>query len=784
MTPPNGPGPVQDERQASGARTSVAERSISLYLVPIVIGVFVTILLWLVSQYNFALYHTTVEFATIAISLAIFLLVWNSRKIIDNNYLLFIGVTFIFIAGLDFLHTLVYQGVGIFPYGGGVLSTRFWIAARYMQAVTLLAAPLFLRRKLRLDVVAVVYLVADILIVSSIFYFQVFPATYIPETGLTPFKIISEYIISFILIGAIVLLYRNRDSFDRDVLNNLVVAILLTILAELSFTEYASFTDIFSLLGHVFRLVSFYFFYRAIIQVGQEKPYALLYRNLNESEKKYRALSDLSPDAIIVVRDGIVQYANEAGLHLSGIDKMEQFIGSNVQDFIHPDDWAESDARIAAVQEKQVIIPLRELRVIRNGKIVPVEATSGPIAWEGEDAVQVVLRDITERKRAYEAIAELNRDRKTILDNMPAMIWYKDTQNNFIRVNSAVEKYTGLSADMFEGNNASAIFPDESDLYYQDDLGVMKSGTPRYGIVERLTVAGGGKIWIQTDKIPLRDEKGNITGILVFSLDITKRKQAEDDLAKRNAELSHLNEELTETHEELQQNLDELSQRERELSDNEARLKEALAEKEILLSEIHHRVKNNLTAFISLLSLDGSYEETDAGRALRKDLQNRARSMALIHETLYRTGKFSNVDMDLYLTTLIGQISASYSGTVAVQTEIDVKGMALGLARATTAGLIINELVTNSFKYAFPPGYDCMQVRGEPCKIRISLKEEDGINYLRVSDNGCGLPAEIDPATTKSLGLKLVAFLTSHQLHAEIEVRSDKGTEFVFRMNN
>ena len=96
---------------------------------------------------------------------------------------------------------------------------------------------------------------------------------------------------------------------------------------------------------------------------------------------------------------------------------------------------------------------------------------------------------------------------------------------------------TGLSVESFEGKNASAIFPDESDLYYQDDLKVMQSGSPRYGIVERLAVAGGGKIWIQTDKIPLRDETGNVTGILVFSLDITERKRAEDDLAKRNAEL-------------------------------------------------------------------------------------------------------------------------------------------------------------------------------------------------------------------------------------------------------
>ena len=171
-----------------------------------------------------------------------------------------------------------------------------------MQAVTLLAAPLFLRRKLSLDVVAVVYLVADILIVSSIFYFQVFPATYIPETGLTPFKIISEYIISFILIAAIVLLYRNRDSFDRDVLDNLVVAILLTILAELSFTEYSEFTDISSassvMSSGSFRFISS----TGRSPVGQEKPYALLYRNLNESEKKYRALSDLSPDAVVVLQ--------------------------------------------------------------------------------------------------------------------------------------------------------------------------------------------------------------------------------------------------------------------------------------------------------------------------------------------------------------------------------------------------------------------------------------------------------------------------------------------------
>ena len=90
------------------------------------------------------------------------------------------------------------------------------------------------------------------------------------------------------------------------------------------------------------------------------------------------------------------------------------------------------------------------------------------------------------------------------------------------------------------------------------------------------------------------------------------------------------------------------------------RLTGALREKEVLLSEVHHRVKNNLTAFISLLSLDGTYEDNEGGRALRKDLQNRARSMALIHETLYQTGNFSNVDMEVYLNNLIRQIAGTY----------------------------------------------------------------------------------------------------------------------------
>jgi two-component sensor histidine kinase len=158
--------------------------------------------------------------------------------------------------------------------------------------------------------------------------------------------------------------------------------------------------------------------------------------------------------------------------------------------------------------------------------------------------------------------------------------------------------------------------------------------------------------------------------------------------------------------------------------------------------------------------------------------------MALIHETLYRTGKFSNVDMEVYLSTLLSQVAGSYADSTKIRIDIDVHEVSLDLARATTAGLIINELVTNSFKYAFPPGFDGMSVRGEPCSISVSLNAGAGTYVLSVADNGRGLPGGFDPLATKSLGLRLVNFLARHQLRAEIEVRKDKGTEFIFRMSN
>jgi PAS domain S-box-containing protein len=290
---------------------------------------------------------------------------------------------------------------------------------------------------------------------------------------------------------------------------------------------------------------------------------------------------------------------------------------------------------------------------------------------------------------------------------------------------------------------------------------------------------------------PFNDTDGSFL-ILEMGIDITERNKAEKalreahdvlearvqertkELRQKNEDLNALNKELTATQEELRQNLEELTLREEDLS-------KALAEKEVLLSEIHHRVKNNLTAFISLLSLEGAYQDTPDGRALRLDLQNRARSMALVHETLYRTHMYNEVDMGVYLTNLIDQIENSFKTQRSVKTVVDAHGIMLDIPRATPAGLIINELMTNALKHAFPESATCGTPGSEPCTFRVEFAQSNGFYTLSVSDNGIGLPASIDIKTTKSLGLKLVHFLAKHQLRASIDIDTSGGTKYTFR---
>jgi signal transduction histidine kinase len=248
--------------------------------------------LYLTSLYSYLLFHGTAEIFSIVVACGIFMVVWNSRRFLDNNYLLFVGVAYLFVAVLDFVHTLAYKGMGVFPGFNTNLPTQLWIAARYFESTSLLIAPFFLNRRLKIRTIFIGYTVAIGFLLGAIFYWRIFPTCFVEGLGLTPFKKASEYIIICTLLAAIVVLMRSRHTFDRGVVRLLVASLAVTMASELAFTFYVHAYGFSNLVGHMLKIISFYLIYRAIIQTGLVKPYVLLFRNLKQSEENLRQVRD------------------------------------------------------------------------------------------------------------------------------------------------------------------------------------------------------------------------------------------------------------------------------------------------------------------------------------------------------------------------------------------------------------------------------------------------------------------------------------------------------------
>jgi len=248
--------------------------------------------LYVTSLYSYLLFHSIAEIFSIIVACGIFMVAWNSRRFLDNNYLLFVGIAYLFIGFLDLIHALAYRGMGVFPGYATNLPTQLWIAARYTESLSLLIAPFFVDRKLKTNFVFISYVAGVALVLSSIFYWSIFPDCFIEGVGLTPFKKISEYIIALILLASIALLIRKREAFDRGVLQLLVVSLIVTIGSELAFTFYVHAYGLSNLIGHFFKIISFVLIYKAIIQTGLVNPYNLLFRNLKQSEEKLRKARD------------------------------------------------------------------------------------------------------------------------------------------------------------------------------------------------------------------------------------------------------------------------------------------------------------------------------------------------------------------------------------------------------------------------------------------------------------------------------------------------------------
>ncbi len=377
----------------------------------IVLGLVIAAGLYAASVYSYLLFHVLIEGLTIALACGMFIVVWNSRRVLENDYILLLGVAYLFIGGLHFVHTLAYKGMGVFPGHGANLATQLWVGARYVEALTLLFAPLAFRMRLRPGPTLAAYAAGTALLLAAIFG-GVFPDCFVEPDGLTPFKVASEYIMTGLLIGAAVTLRLHRSDLERGVFRLFTAGILIAAAAEMMFTLYLSPYGPANLLGHLLKLASVYLLYRAVLVSGLKRPYDLLSGRLNESEARYRrlftnmteafALHDVITDERGQPCDYVFIAMNPAFERLTGL-KRNDIIGRRVLDVLPGTEhfWIETYGRVALTGEP-AHIERYSAALGRWFEVYAYQTVRGQFA--------VLFTDVTDRKEADQALKDLNAE--------------------------------------------------------------------------------------------------------------------------------------------------------------------------------------------------------------------------------------------------------------------------------------------------------------------------------------------------------------------------------------
>lgn len=345
-TPPQSDGALQSERiaQPAGGRP---KNQLSA-LLHVGLGVMLLSGLFTLSRFNFLLFHGIAELFSIAVAWSTFFLVWNIRHEMRNDALLFLGIAYFFVGSLDLVHTLVYKGTGFVALDlAANYATQLWIAARSLEAVSLFLFPFLLTRRIQAWPIVTCLTSVTGLIFAVIFAWHLFPTCYIEGTGLTPFKKATEYAICLTLTAAMVFIVRRRKHLDAEVFQLMMWAMALTIAGELAFTFYVSVYGVSNVAGHFFKIISFFFIYLALIRSSLARPYATLFRQLEQEKQEHRQHRELldavfatTPD-LFALKDRQLkfQFANPAFCHFLG-KTQEEIVGRSDND-LFPHEEAE-----------------------------------------------------------------------------------------------------------------------------------------------------------------------------------------------------------------------------------------------------------------------------------------------------------------------------------------------------------------------------------------------------------------------------------------------------------
>jgi PAS domain S-box-containing protein len=445
--------------------------------------------------------------------------------------------------------------------------------------------------------------------------------------------------------------------------------------------------------------------------------------DLKRNEERYRRFfeDDLSGVYLSTPR-GQLLACNPAFVRIMGYESAEQIQTINTAGM-----YVSSSDRgsfLDALRQNGKLINSELTLVRRDGaRIHAVENVVG-IFSDGQ-LVEFIgyLFDVTEQKKRDATMRLLAHTMESVTE----IATITDLEDRFTFVNQSFLQTYGYVPDEVIGKSVSMLWsPNNPPHLLEDILSQSKTGNWRGEVLNRKKDGTEFPLSLKTSQV--RDEKGNILGLVGISEDITERKKADEQL------------------------------------------RSSLREKEALLREIHHRVKNNLQVISSLLHMQAARSSEEKIKSVLEESEHRIRSMALIHEALYRTYSFSALDFGAHLRELVAALTRSY-GRPGVNTTTEVEGVELPIDAAVPCGLIANELITNALKHAFPS-----QKNGT---ITVGLnRRSPELVELSVRDDGIGFPSDLDYREMTTMGMNIIESLVQ-QIDGVMTLDTSKGTTFV-----
>jgi len=269
-----------------------------------IIGVVLLALLYVARLHSYLLFHTLAEIVFIVVCLSVLVMAWSLRQFLDDDFAVFLGVALFVIAALHIVHVLDYPGLGLIS-GSPDPPTQVWLGARLLLAGSFIVATFFIGRRMPMGVVLACFVGYAALLLSSVYWWHVFPVTFVSGSGLTPFKKDWEYVICLLFLVAIVLLWRKRTRLPYQSWRLLRAALVASIVAELWFTLYHSVTTWPNLIGHLFLVASALLIFRAVVDDGLARPHALAVRNLREAEGMHRRLEQALVPSLPIEHEGL-----------------------------------------------------------------------------------------------------------------------------------------------------------------------------------------------------------------------------------------------------------------------------------------------------------------------------------------------------------------------------------------------------------------------------------------------------------------------------------------------